>query len=95
MAFQQLGDEINSDKKIQVAVIGHGHLGRWHTEKVLQNTLAELYAIVEADNKRHAEIQEKYPETIIVSSIDEVIDKIDAALIVTPTSTHHLSLIHI
>ena len=90
MVLQLLGAKINSQsKKIKVAVIGHGHLGRWHAEKVEQNPLSQLYAIIEADPSRAADIKQKYPDTIISSSIDEVIEDIDAALVITPTSTHY------
>lgn len=73
-------------KNIKVAVIGFGHLGKWHAEKAY--ILANLVAIVEKHPENRSRAKKLYPEVTVVESIDEVIDVIDAAVIVTPTSTH-------
>jgi predicted dehydrogenase len=74
--------------KVRVAVIGFGHLGKWHTEKAFNHDLSELVAIVESYEPNQKVAQEKYPDVKIVSSIEEIISEIDAAIVVTPTSTH-------
>ena len=40
--------------KLKIALVGYGHLGKWHAEKA--NTLEELYAIVDPleDNRDQA-----------------------------------------
>jgi len=73
-------------KKVNVAVIGFGHLGRWHTQKAAGLENANLVAIVEPFNKDAA--KEAYPNCQIVDNIKDVINEIDAAIVVTPTSTH-------
>jgi predicted dehydrogenase len=75
-------------EKVKVAVIGFGHLGKWHTEKAHNLENSELVAIVESFEPNHKAAKEKYPNVKIVNDIKEVIDDIDAAIIVTPTSTH-------
>jgi predicted dehydrogenase len=72
--------------KTRVAVIGFGHLGRWHTEKAY--ALADLVGIVENDPQGQANAKKLFPQVKVYSTIEQVIDLIDAAIIVTPTSTH-------
>lgn len=74
--------------KVNVAVIGYGHLGKWHTQKAHLLDNANLVAIVESFEANAQNAKKDYPDVQVVSSIDEVIDQIDAAIIVTPTSTH-------
>jgi len=48
-------------KKVNVAVIGFGHLGRWHTQKAYNNENSNLVAIVESfapNQKKAKEIAE-------------------------------------
>ena len=75
-------------KKVNVAVIGYGHLGKWHTQKANSINNSNLVAIVEGYEANRIAAKESYPDVEVVSSLDEVIDKIDAAVVVTPTSTH-------
>jgi predicted dehydrogenase len=74
---------------IKVAVLGYGHLGKWHCDKTEACAESELYAIVEPFEKNATSAKQKHPQAKVVSSIEEVIDDIDAAVIVTPTSTHY------
>jgi predicted dehydrogenase len=74
--------------KVKVAVIGFGHLGKWHTQKAAGLESSELVAIVEPFEKNQLAAKAEYPNIRVVASLDEVLDGIDAAVIVTPTSTH-------
>jgi predicted dehydrogenase len=74
--------------KINVAVIGFGHLGKWHTQKAHQLENSNLVAIVEPFEANQIAAKEIYPDVKIVSSINDIMSEIDAAIIVTPTSTH-------
>lgn len=76
-------------KKVSVALIGYGHLGKWHAEKAKLSNHANLVAIVDPGEKSQELAKEKFPDVKICSSIDDVIQDIDAALVVTPTSFHH------
>jgi predicted dehydrogenase len=73
-------------KKVNVAVIGFGHLGRWHTQKAAGLENANLVAVVEPYNQEA--VKEAYPDVKVVSDVKDIMDEIDAAVIVTPTSTH-------
>ena len=73
-------------KDIKVALVGYGHLGKWHAQKA--DSLASLYAVVDpvAENRERA--KENFPQTKTVSDLDEVLNEVDAVLVVTPTKYH-------
>lgn len=76
-------------KKVRVAVLGYGHLGKWHCQKVeAHNEVAEFVAIVEKFPAGQEAAKANHPAVKVVSDIKEVIHEIDAAFVVTPTSTH-------
>ncbi|MFL5785724.1 MAG: Gfo/Idh/MocA family protein [Bacteriovoracaceae bacterium] len=76
-------------KKVRVAVLGYGHLGKWHCQKVeAHKDVAEFVAIVEKFPAGQDAAKAAHPGVKVVSDIKEVINDIDAAFVVTPTSTH-------
>jgi predicted dehydrogenase len=74
---------------MKVAVMGFGHLGKWHCEKALSLLADDFIAIVESFPEAKKNAQEKYPKVKVVDDIKNIINEIDAAIIVTPTSTHY------
>lgn len=75
--------------KVRVAVLGYGHLGKWHCDKAAAHSdVADFVAIVEKFPAGQEAARAKHPNVKVVSDIDEVMNEIDAAVIVTPTSTH-------
>lgn len=77
------------EKLLNIALIGHGYLGRWHAQKVEQTNLAQLKWICERDPSAHQEIKELYPQAQVVSEIKDIdISELDGVLIVTPSSLH-------
>ncbi len=74
-------------KQVNVAIVGHGHLGKWHAQKANALESANLIAIVEPFNKE--EVNKLYPQLKVVDNINQIMDEIDAAVVVTPTSTHY------
>ena len=76
-------------KKVRVAVLGYGHLGKWHCQKVeAHKDMAEFVAIVEKFPAGQESARINHPQVKVVSDIKEIINDIDAAFVVTPTSTH-------
>lgn len=76
-------------KKVRIAVLGYGHLGKWHCQKVeAHKDVAEFVAIVEKFPAGQEAARANHPGVRVVSDIKEVIGEIDAAVVVTPTSTH-------
>jgi predicted dehydrogenase len=76
-------------KKIKVAVIGYGHLGKWHCQKVESfNEVAELSFIVEKFEAGRELALKNHPNAKVVDDISKCINEIDAGVVVTPTSFH-------
>ena len=76
-------------KKVRVAVLGYGHLGKWHCQKVeAHHDVAEFVAIVEKFPGGQEAARVNHPNVKIVTDLKDVINDIDAAFVVTPTSTH-------
>jgi predicted dehydrogenase len=75
-------------KKLNIAVIGYGHLGKWHCEKVELTGLANLEYIVELNPGMQKLAAIKFPNTKIINSIDEITTPLDGVMIITPTFAH-------
>lgn len=76
-------------KKIRVAVLGYGHLGKWHCQKVeAHKEVADFVAIVEKFPAGQESAKTNHPNVKVVGDIKDVLNEIDAAFVVTPTSTH-------
>lgn len=77
-------------KKIRVAVVGYGHLGKWHCQKAESfPEKAELKYIVEKNPTAQEIAQKKHPQAKVVDDLSKCIDDIDAGIVVTPTSFHY------
>jgi len=74
-------------EQVNVAVVGCGHLGRWHVQKARDLENSNLVAIIESE-KGAAAAKKLYPEILVVTDVMSIIDKIDAVVLATPTSTH-------
>lgn len=74
---------------MKIALVGHGHLGKWHAEKINSIHRENFHSIVEVDQSRHDEIREKYPNVIVTAHLKDVLSSVDSVAIVTPTTFHH------
>ena len=74
--------------KVRVAIIGFGYLGKWHTEKALSHPLADLVGIVDPSFEAREKAKKSYPDISVFETIEELSHLIDAAFVITPTSTH-------
>jgi predicted dehydrogenase len=75
-------------KPLRVAVLGAGHLGRIHTRLMSARDDVELVGIVEP----HAETRARVAAEFLCAGyadVQEIVQRIDAALVVTPTQYHH------
>lgn len=72
---------------LRVGVIGVGYLGEHHARIFSQLEDVRLVAVVDIDKNRTKSIAEKYKSTPYVD-FREILDKVDAISIVTPTETH-------
>ena len=74
--------------KLRTAVIGVGYLGKFHAEKYAMLEKSDLVAVVDADESTAKEIADKYGVQAL-TDYHELLGKVDAVSIATPTTTHH------
>jgi predicted dehydrogenase len=74
-------------KKIKVAVIGVGYLGKFHAEKYSRMANVDLIGVVDSDPERAMAIAEQFRTTPYFSHQD-IIGKVDAVSIAVPTPDH-------
>lgn len=74
--------------KIKTAVIGVGSLGQHHARILSQHENSELVAVVDASEERGSQIAQ-LRGTKNFTSVDDVIGKINAAVIAVPTPYHY------
>lgn len=77
-----------SKKKIRVAVIGVGYLGSFHAQKYAKIEGAELVGVTDSDPGRANEVAAANG-TKAFASHTELLGKVDAVSIVTPTESHY------
>jgi predicted dehydrogenase len=76
-------------KKIKIAVLGYGHLGKWHCQKVVAHSdLVDFVGIVEKFPAGQEAARANHPGVKVVDDVKDIINEIDGAFVVTPTSTH-------
>ena len=75
-------------KKIRAAVIGVGYLGQFHAEKYGQVSNAELVAVADTSRERAEEIAARLG-TKACADYRELIGRVDAVSIATPTRHHY------
>ncbi len=73
--------------RVRVVVIGAGHLGSFHLQKLAADPLAELVGIIEPDQKRREEMSARYgvPVAATLAALEVTAD---AAVLAAPTSLH-------
>jgi predicted dehydrogenase len=72
---------------VRAAVIGVGYLGRFHAQKYARLPEADLVSVVDINNQRGREVAEEI-KTLAVADYRDLIGKVDAVSIVTPTPQH-------
>ncbi len=76
-----------SDSKIRTAVVGAGKMGAIHAKVYSQLPDTELVAVVDADGNKAAQLAATY-HCPACTDCAEILDKVDAVTIATPTTTH-------
>ncbi|MEZ0344371.1 MAG: Gfo/Idh/MocA family oxidoreductase [Caldimicrobium sp.] len=80
--------------KLRIALVGVGHLGRYHAEKLCQIPKAELVCLVDIQEERLREaeknLKERYGKSVrLERDFRKVIPEVDAFVVATPTITHY------
>ncbi len=74
--------------RVSVGVIGIGHLGKIHASLYREVKAVELIGVYDSDVNKAKKIAEEF-NISAYSDINQLLEKVDAVNIVTPTSTHH------
>lgn len=69
-------------------MVGVGYFGRFHAAKYAMLDGCELVAVVDVDLERATEIADTHGASAY-ATIEDVLDKVDAVSVATPTSTHY------
>ena len=75
-------------EKINLGIIGVGHMGQYHVNVARQLSEAKLIGLYDADPDRGKVIAEKY-ETRFFPGISDLLKEVDAVVIAAPTFLHH------
>ena len=75
-------------KLIKVAIVGVGHLGKWHAEKYAASPNCELLAIVDSDLEVARQIAQKHGVQAY-SNYKDILSQVDAISLVVPTRLHY------
>ncbi len=74
--------------QVKVAVIGAGHLGNYHCQKMVAIENAQLVAVCDLDSDK-AKLKSQEYHCDFTSDYKSLVDKVDAVLIATSTPTHY------
>jgi predicted dehydrogenase len=74
--------------KLRVGVVGVGHIGSNHARLYSEIDTADFAAVYDVDLARAKAIAEKFGAKA-AKSLDEFAERVDAASVATPTSSHH------
>lgn len=78
----------SKNKIIRTAVIGVGYLGRFHARKYAQMDNVDLVAVVDTCYENASRVAQE-TGTAFFTELEPVIDGIDAASVVVPTTLHY------
>lgn len=74
--------------ELRAAVVGVGHLGRFHAEKYAAHPEAELVAVVDVDRARAEEVASELGVEA-VTDYHRLYGRVDCASVAVPTDGHH------
>ncbi len=74
---------------LKVAVVGVGHFGTFHCEKIAALPEARLEAVVDVDMRKARSVAERF-KTTALDSVGELAGRVDAAVVAVPSKKHHM-----
>ncbi len=78
---------MSSERRLRVAVLGVGHLGRIHARILARHPRAELGCVVDLDESRAREVASELGCTSL-GGVEDLPADLDAAIVAVPTSAH-------
>lgn len=76
------------NKKIRTAVVGAGHLGRFHSQKFSKIQECELVAICDVDGNKAKAVADEVGSHA-ESDYKKLLGRVDAVMVATPTTNHY------
>lgn len=73
---------------LKIAVIGVGHLGKWHADKYAASADCKLLAVVDNNPENAEQIAQKHGARA-VSDYHDILSQVDAVSLTVPTSLHY------
>ncbi len=73
---------------VKVAIVGAGHLGTYHLQKMLADPKAQVVGVVEPNLEKRDRASHTY-NVPTYANIREIADTVDAAVIAAPTPLHY------
>jgi predicted dehydrogenase len=73
---------------LKIALVGAGHMGKIHIEKLASLRDCEIAGVADIDPEKTRQLSEQYGVPLFVDH-KSLIGKIDGVIIATPTETHH------
>ena len=72
----------------RVALIGHGHLGKFHAQKAFELKGTDFTCIVDSYKPLDDIDTSSFPHVLKFDNLDQALTHFDAAIVATPTSNH-------
>ncbi len=79
---------VEKNKKIRIAVVGAGHLGRFHSQKFSKISDCELVAICDVDGSKAKSVADEV-QSHAETDYKNLIGRVDAVMVATPTTNHY------
>lgn len=79
---------VEKNKKIRIAVVGAGHLGRFHSQKFSKISDCELVAICDVDGSKAKAVADEV-QSHAETDYKNLIGRVDAIMVATPTTNHY------
>lgn len=76
-------------KELRAAVVGVGHMGRYHANVYYELPGVELVAVVDLSEEQGKKVAEQY-DAVYYKKYEDIYDKVDLVTIAVPTSKHYL-----
>ena len=76
-------------EKVNIGVIGSGHLGKLHTKMFKETNSSFLKGIFDIDNSKAKAVAEEF-DTEVFNSLEELLQKVDAVSIAATTTAHYM-----
>ncbi len=80
---------MNTTKRLKAGIVGVGHIGRFHTRHLSNHKNWSCEGILDMNSERGEVIADEF-KVPLMTSYRDLLDKVDAIFITSPTDSHHI-----